>query len=229
MPATIILQSPSGVDDKRIRLANAQFARPFDFGSWTKIRIFMRWACADSATMMSGSTTWMFGLCSGTTNLPGDATTTHAIGVGSNSTWNGGSNASYYGFGTRFNFLSRIGSTVALLNVDVAATNAAIGHPTPAQRSLLFVDFTKGSPNWTGQVQVARNSSTLTVDTSYDDMMTYAELESTGAVSGHIVAQTARTFAVDEATNGTLDSICLWWPRTSPVIEISDIGVVRFS
>ena len=179
--------------------------------------------------MMNGITNFMFGLCSGTTNLPGDATTTHAIGVGTNGDWNGSSNASYYGFGTTFNFLSRIGSTLTALGGDVAATNAGIGHPTPAQRSILFVDFTKGSPNWTGQVQVVRNTSTSTVDTSYDDMMTYAELETTGAISGYLVANTARTFAVDEATNGTLNSVCLWWPRTSPVIEVSDIGIVRFS
>lgn len=229
MAATIILQTPGGVDDKRIRLANAQFARPFSVGSWSKIRIFVRWAVGDNSNMMSGVTNFMFGLCSGSTNLPGDATTQHAIGAGTNGDWDGASSSTYYGFGTTFNFLSRIGATLTALGGGVAATSAGVRRGLPATRTLFFIDFTKGSPSWTGQVMMIANTSSTTTDVDYATMMTYAELETPGALAGHIVGSTARTFAVDEGTNGTLDHVCFWWPRTDPVVEISDIGIVRFA
>lgn len=225
MPATILLKSPSGVDDKRIKLANAQFARPFDVGTWSKIRVFCRMSINDNAIMGVGNTIMMFGLCSGTTNLPGDATTQHAVGLGTNSTWTSSSASYYSAVGI---FLSRIGTTLSFdLGGGSAGTIGFGRNDAGIQRGLYFLDITKGSPNWTFHY-FTRNGSTAVVDVSYDTMMSIAEIETGMSLTGHVLG-TSRSFPVDEGTNGALNSVCMWWPRTVPVMEISDLGIVRFA
>ena len=226
MPATIILKSPSGVDDHFARLSNAQFARPFDVGAWTTLRVGIRWVITDNSVLGTGTTNCLLGLCSGTTNLPGDATCQHAIGFGSvGVTW---STSSPYFYNTiSASFASKIGSTVTTGLGGSALTNVGAGRSDAGlQRGVWFVDFTKGSPNWTAKA-FYRNNTTLTVDVSQQSFLAMMEIEPPAA-TGHIDSADY-TFAVDEGTNGTLNSVFFWWARSVPYVEIADLAIARFA
>lgn len=226
MPATIILKSPSGVDDHFARLSNAQFARPFDISTWTTLRVGIRWVITSDATLSSGLTSCLVGLCSGTTNLPGDATCQHAIGLGTAGVAWSASSTTFYAT-TTSSFISKIGTTVTTGLGGSSFTDMGAGRSdTGAQRAAWFVDFTKGSPNWTAKA-FYRNDTTITLDMSQQTFLDLMAID-TPSLTGYI-ASSSFSFAVDEATNGTLNSVFFWWSRAVPYAEISDIAIARFA
>jgi hypothetical protein len=230
MAAVILLRSPSSVDDKRCRLANAQVARPFNVGSWTKLRVAMRVGMTDDAAP-AGNTTFMTGICSGTTNLPGDATCTHAVGVGTNAQALAviGTTTTRLMSLVTTSIMTKIGTTVTGLGTSYATSSGmgAAANYNGLQRDLWFLTVTKGTPNWSFSV-LQRNNVASTSDYSYDQFIQYAETEAYPTLTRYVTGTTV-TGAIDEGANGTLDTVFFWWPRAAPAIEISDIAVVRFA
>src|SRR5437867_3420891 len=67
--------------DNRVVMSNGRFARTLAIGTlWTKLRIGIRFAINDGAANIGGGPIFAFGLCHGTTNIYGDATTDHFLG-----------------------------------------------------------------------------------------------------------------------------------------------------
>lgn len=224
MPATIIYKSPGGVDDKRARLANGQFARPFDIGSWDRIRFGFRAAAMDDLLLLTGIANWFWGFCSGTTNLPGDQTCTHAIGVSTgNVSW------SYPGNNTFANtqpwMASLIGTTWTTSLGGSVLTAMGLGRTLDTQRGLYFLDLERGSPNWTAYTFYRNSSTSTSADISRDTFLSMMEIE---APSLTLHSSDSKAFPVDEGTNGALNAVFITWPRTTPQLEISDIAIARF-
>lgn len=176
----------------------------------------------DSGATLTGTPVFSVGLCSGDTNIFGDLTTTHWVGVKTTgATWPRltGPPTGYQVFpaqsgktiGTTFTSAANWLSVSGYILSDVAGGN----------RSCWFVDITKGSPDYTirGYARINGTASDISLATMQAQIAIDA-----ATMTDHALANIG-TVAVDEATNGTLDHVCFSWNRATPEIEISDHGV----
>jgi hypothetical protein len=201
--------------EKTALLSNSACARkiPIPLG-WSKIRVGVR-VQADASGATITTPTFALGLCSGTSNIFGDATVTHFVGFADILTWTPSSGW----FQISVKPSKKVGSTLT--------QGTAIGSPViwgnlgtdPARRSLLFADITKGSPNYT--INFFARTALSVSDPTATDFVTQMSLASP-SLANH-AAGTNQTIAVDEGTDGTLDSLNLFWSGF-PNLEISDFG-----
>lgn len=219
----------------RAVLQNSQDARPLPFGSsWTKLRIGIRLHARNYAADITGlgingtPPRFAFGLSSGTANLFGDSTTTHFLGVRWNAaTWTlTGSNR----------FLVPAGSLLPIKKVGVTVTSGTAFYPSTqwgigagadssvADRTVLFLDFTKGT-NYTLQLLGWINTGAVPTDVSAEDFR--SQMTSLApALSEHALSD-AQVLAVNEA-DGVFDTVTFHWNQTEPQMEIEDIALKRF-
>lgn len=198
---------------KYVEMQSARFARKpipdvFGSGSWTKIRVALWWRTEiPYSTNPAGTPRFRVGLCSGTTNIPGDATPTNAVGLLSNSaTWTG-----YNTGGTTVvhHFACAPFTNVAGVQSIGTDTNVLLGLAALSYSlsgTALFVDITNGSPNFTVQM-IGRKPI-------YGGTMTEAKFESealqASPTNGDMQSATATTIAFSES-NGTLDAAFVNW------------------
>jgi hypothetical protein len=201
--------------EKTALFSNGTCARKVTIpGGWSKVRVGVRLQIDGTGANIT-TPTFALGLCSGTTNIFGDATVTHFVGFADILTWTVSSG--WYPISVKPS--KKVGSTLT--------QGTALGSPViwgnlgtdPARHSLWFVDITKGSPNYTinGFFRTALSVS----DPTASDFLTQMALV-TPSLSNHAVG-TDQTIAVNEGTDGTLDSINLFWSGI-PNIEVSDFG-----
>ena len=221
--------------DKRIVLSNSQLARPFSIASWTKVRIALRLIMTNTGANISSASFWV-GLSSGTTNLIMDATTDNWCGIvtatGASAapvTMVYGTSPSRYKYSSNVMAAKRVGSTATSNSstIDSADFMGLKADATLAHRSLLFVDITRGSPNYTINAALAYDYwSAGTGDATLADFLLQAETASPSHTNH--VAGTAKTLAVDEST-GAFNAVNIGWNKTSPTIEICDLAVVKLA
>lgn len=227
MASTIFERTISGTPDKRILMQNSQFARPLIIGStWTELRIGIRASQRDSGATITGTPRFAVGLSAGTANIFGDATTDHWVGVVSTAaTWaraNLGADFYYGDIATRP--AKKVGVTLT--------TGALFGGPgsfteadaPDGNRWCYFVHITKGSPNFSIRL--------LSWDNTFIDISQATfrgQLETPSPVVSQHTWHAAQTIAVNEAVDGFLTAVNIAWDRSSPEIEISDLGVVKFA
>jgi hypothetical protein len=221
----------SGTPDMRVLIENGQFARPLLFGTtWNEIRIGIRWHMRDSGANLASNPQVFLGVCSGDTNLWGDATTTHAVGINFNAaTWTRNTtNYQVSGVNTIFP-AKRVGSTIT--RGSTTSTAWAIGNQAAADaadRTVLFCQILKGSPNYSIR-SFHRNttSSTPPADISSATFLTEMNVLGTPVITNHVFSAGVN-LAVNEGTDGALDHVAFSWDRTTG-IEICDIAVARIS
>jgi len=218
----------SSVVDNRIQLSNSNFARLWssDLGtSWTTLRLACRISMTLTGADLTSTPRFSYGVCSGTSNIYMDATTTHWYGLLSiESAWYYYTNGYAFGYGgTHPQPTKRITTTNtsgSSWNVTPRAVNS-----TTENRSVLFLDITKGSPNFTGKI-FCRNGDT-TGDVTLATYLAQAVLSSP-TVTNHTMSSDV-TLAIDEATNGYFNAVNIAWNRSDALMEISDIAVVRLA
>lgn len=225
----------SSIVDNRIRLSNSNAARLWssDIGtSWTHIRIGCRLSIEDTGANLTATPQFFFGICSGTSNLFLDATTTHWAGIRSKDpSWlrAAGPPASYSFANATINPVAakKVGATIT----DTASTAYAAVHAadcTTANRVALFLDITKGTP-WVFNVFAKQNANAGDVDIGlYLSQIVLSTPVITDHNSSSAIGGTM-TLTIDEATNGFFNAVNFGWDRVSPAIEISDIAIVKFS
>jgi hypothetical protein len=221
MPNTI---SDISGDNRIVMTSNGRFARqPLSgiFSSWSVIRVGIYFLVRDSGANITGTIRLAVGLCSGSSNIPGDASVTHFVGaiVGS-SPWTR----------TTVPVVNYTGSNVFPAKIVGATTSFGTvlgGHNVQTTAlQMLFVDITKGSPNFSFTTFQKTSTTTLTSPTFSDFETQFAA--GVPAFSQHVVTG-AQTVAVNEGTDGTLDHACVWWNQTSPAIDIAAWKVRRLS
>lgn len=219
----------SSIVDNRIALSNSNFARPHGVGSWSKLRVALRISGTDSGASLTAPE-FAFGLCAGTTNIYKDGTTDHFAGMRTTGNWTRTTNSgilNYQTGGGIWQPFKRIGTTTTTsTNLAGAGIIVSANAATVATRYLLFLDILKGSPNYTFSL-FDPNGGNFAADATASDFLTQAVL-TTPSFSGHVVNASA-TLAVDEATNGTLNCVNLYWDQIDPKIELSDLAIVRLS
>ena len=224
-----------GLEDKRVQLSNANFARLWssDLGtSWTKIRVGCRLSMEDSGASITSTPRFAFGICSGTSNIFMDSTTTHWAGVISyESSWGRYVTPAKYDLsgesGACMKVAKRIGSTLTE-GSTIAGARLCIADCTVASRTVIFLDITKGSPNFTFDLFSWQNNigNGAMADVTLSTYLTQVSL-SNPSVTNH--STTSATQAIDEATYGYFNAVNIGWDRSSPTIEISDLAVVKLA
>lgn len=193
--------------------------------TWNKLRIGVRIAVNGSATVV-GTPIFAMGVCSGTGNPfnNGAASTDHFVGATTRkSTWAYSAGFFYINSGTddwvptkRVGTTATLGSQMNLLVLPAVSEERVW---------ILFLDITKGSPNYT--LQSFYSNNTLVPHITREQFLETVEIEA-ATLSNHAWG-TAQTLAVDEGADGALNAVNLAWDRAIPQIEISDVAIVRFS
>ena len=236
--STIITRVISAANQNAIQMANSTWARPVAFpASWTKIRVGMRFHFTDTGAGLTGNPVMVMGLCSGTTNQYGDATTTHFVGCAwDQSTW-ARIGANEYTPGAAFaNSAPVARKRISTTNTDSAILYGAFGGnyftnqaaAAAADRMVTFLDITKGSPNYTFHIPFAQTSSGgVPGDVSAANFLLYmGQTNPAPSENNYSVANPAdQTLAVNEGANGTLNAVNLYWNRADLSIEITDIAL----
>lgn len=201
---------------KYVEMQGARFARKpvpavFDGGAWTKIRVALWWKSeVGYSTTPTGTPRFRVGLCSGTTNIPGDATPTNAIGFVSTA-------ASWTGYNTGANTIVHYFTCAPFTNVagvETIGANASANVGIPAVENsqdggMFFVDITKGSPNFTVQLIARKALASSTEDNTTFEAQSILGLPNVGSVA----LCTAQTIAFSQS-NGTLDAAFVYWDPT---------------
>lgn len=239
MSQTTLLRTISTVDDIRVGLNNSSICRLLSIGTnWTYLRVGIR-VSIDPAVYNTNNLgkNIFIGVCSGTSNPwnNGVATTTHAVGALAPAIGNAGNAPASYsdGFGgTGFVFYNvkgakRVGTTItessgALLN---PAYIQAISNDYRA--ALWFVDIEKKTSPTDWNIKSFMLTTVGTTHVTKSTFETYMATPFAGlSLGGHSPSSTV-TLAVDEATNGYLDSVNVFSDMNGNV-EISDIAAARF-
>jgi len=202
-------------------MTNATFARLVTLAAgWSKVRVGVRLNCTDLGAGPSSTPRLGIGLCAGTGAILGDTSTTHFAGALTNiSGWTRGTLI----YLCDFYPATKVGTTLTIgassFNADTRIDHTAGSATT--QRGVYFIDITKGSPNYTFDFfSPASNGFGDVASSTFLGNMVL----STPSISAHSYG-TARTLAVDEATNGTLNAACVWWNRSDFLMEICDLAV----
>src|SRR5438876_3919296 len=143
------------IDDKYLTLANEEYVRTLAIGTnWTKLRIGMLLALATDGTNNLQGTNLVWGLSSGKTNPFGAVTTTNFLGMkfgyDANSdvlTYVANSGNPYFWSGQ--GLITKVGSTKTIWNGNAFECHRIATNTGSLQRRcLLYMQITKGSPNY---------------------------------------------------------------------------------
>jgi hypothetical protein len=227
MAVTILSRTISSVGDKRIVVSNGTFVRPIPFGtSWTQLRFGIRFHIRDSGATLTGTPRFVMGVCSGSSNIYGDSSTTNFAGIRTNSgTWTR-SATNYEVTVNMFAPTKKVATTITdgtVLNTSWRLPNGAA--VPSADRGVFFVDVNKGSPNYTFDIFKLSSGAAL-VDISRTTFLEQMEVAAP-SITNYATGTTAG-LALDESA-GSFDHLSLFWDRTTPEFEICDIAVSRLA
>jgi hypothetical protein len=222
MASTIVVRTISAVTETAIQMSNSSWARPITLPStWSKVRIGIRVHWAPSVSPGAG-TNFVLGLGSGITNIIGDYSTTNFVGVSSNGSytissgqWQNFVNNAVTKVGTAYT----VGTAIDNANIKFLPVNAA----ATADRAVIFVEITKGSPNYTLDVLMGN----AVFDVSAATFLTQVQqaVPAFGGGGYSYGSNGAKTIAFSES-NGVLNSVQCWWNTTASLAEICDLAVV---
>lgn len=239
--------------DKYLTLAGEEYARTLSIGDdWTRLRIGMMAAVTPDGTNNITSVIGFFGLCSGKTAPFGAASTTHAVGIplqgnsglmtARNQTYVAGSGNPYF---TQSNSFPTAGKRVATTLTNFTGFSSyiyalpAMGVGTTVRRGMIFFEIEKGSP-YTIRVFGAdnNNGAIQTGQVLYSDysLATFLELIAdpstvnlTTALGKTFNGQSVTNSGIDEATDGSLDTINIAWNKASFPLVVYAVAAYKFS
>lgn len=240
MAVTILSRTISSVLDKKLVLSNSQWAAKLSIGtSWNEIRIGLRYAMTDGAALLPGPPRLYLGMlsspASGLTNGPLGSSCSHWVGTVSNV----GVAFARTTAPVKYEYLpfiaKKVGST---LTTGASYFSHFISADPGTVRSAVIVRILKGSPNFTvgfcgadlaaGVVDCSLSAlKTAMVVATFTD--SDESLETSLGLGATAFSSSNTTLAVDESTNGSLDSICVAWDRFSNSIEFSEILFAKIS
>lgn len=225
--------------DKYVSLANEELVRTLAMGTdWTKLHIGVLLAVTPDGTNNLASAALMLGLCSGTTQPYGAASTTNFVGAAFHASTPGATSGTLSYVANSGNPVFSVTGTWPLTRVGTAlgsATGSATGLMLTAntgatqRRSPLYLDITKGSPNYTvGRWTPATSQGQfLSGDCTPGELLNVLE-NTTPTWLGISLSSTSSTLAASEAT-GAFDSVDLFWNKAGFPLEIYALAVARLA
>jgi len=249
MSASIIIRDFEAADQKRIVLSNSEMARIFDIGTnWNQLRIGVHYILTDPGHDLYTPRNY-YGVIASPNGSNGVLTssTSHFLGCRNNPSIamvrigivGDTPGQSYFRANntSSHQVVKRIGSTDTAVAV-ATGNQSLVGTPT-TRRSVLLVEITKGSPNFTVQAAALRGDQALTttgvLDTTTANLTAAMEAaDMTGAVTAlnlgiSYLLRTASTIAVNEAADGYFNAVCIGWGHTTHLMEVSNLLVSKVS
>ena len=207
-------------------MTNSRFARQpyagFMTSGWVTLRVAVLMRVSDSGASLSGTPRFAVGLCSGNTNIMGDSTVDHFVGLlSTDDNWSRSVGPVRYITVPSITAVKKVGTTITA-GASFGAFGATFHTTTPF---MIFVDITKGSPNFSFTVFICTGITAPGVTeanfltTSLAPSPSFAEHASAGPV----------TVAVDEVTDGTLDHACVAWDQTLATVDIHAWRVLKLA
>lgn len=211
------------------KVSNSNVVRPHGIadGDWTKLRFGVLCSLDGPTTSITSSPRLYLGFCQGQTNLPLTVSTDDFLGVMNVAAtltvgtmtfghyWGGTSGLKYV---QRSGTTDTVGTTAGtwIIGNDVAQSTNAFG-PT-----MMFVDITKGSPNYT--VQAFHRNAQLSVTG-------LTETEFLNQMSLSTPSFTRHTLMASEAiaASGTYDNVCIAWDRSVNLFRVNSMAVSRLA
>lgn len=217
--------------DRRLVLSNGEAIRaPIYLDDWNTIRIGMLITCHASAAV-AGTPRFAFGVCAGTLGYGAVTGTPHVLGIRTeNTSWSFTANSgnSYVSpNSTSPKFFTRVGSTFTTTAGVSGGFSLISAKADFSFRSPVFIEIQKGTPNYTLYHGGASNAFSAAQDYSeatFLSMMETSTLAGIVSIDNKMAASAGTTIAVDEATNGILDHIFVFWDRSTPVMSIGAIA-----
>lgn len=214
--------------DRYLELDNAEWVRELTIGnSWTKIRLAILASIVPSGT---GDIVpkFVLGMCSGSSNPFGAATTTNFVGAGFvhnlTLTYGAGSGNPSFVSANSTGFISRVNTTVNYgggLSGNFFTTTGTLARRTP-----LIVDITKGSPNYTIKTYTP---ATVDTDVSYAEFVSAVEAASDPTAVGSLGMQSVSNPMAASESPGNLDHVDLFWSLAATPLRVYAILAKKLS
>lgn len=210
-------------------MSNGTWCRSVTIPSnWSKLRLGVLLGSSDLGDTPSGTPRFGLGLCSGTTNILGDATTTHFVGVLTDSaSWNRWTSTGPVYYSITVKPFKKVGTTETFGTALTSDIRIPYTLGAVADRYLYVIEITKGSPNYSFKIfGIIGNNP----QTDYTKTQFLTQLEAAGDMTliQHAYSG-AQTLAVDEGTDGTLNAINLWWDKAAFTMQVSAVGIAQLS
>jgi hypothetical protein len=240
-----ITRTVRGETKKRLSIEGSYIDSLIVGATWTKIRLGMRFSVTHNASVSSPPSIY-FGLASSSGNVVGQPTPKHFLGVKTNAaTWG-------YGQSTINGSLLTSGmSTVRIISgsesanaIGVQGGNIVLNNNAPVlacsttdgtddSSALLygyFIEITKGSPNynialWAVGSTDSSNSQRPNRNITNEKFMDYMDAASPPTGTNQLVAIGNTNYAINEATDGVLDTVNVAWMGSAFPIEIANLEV----
>lgn len=228
--------------DKRILLSQSQLARTMAIGSdWTKLRIAFMLSLDGPQADITGTPRLLLGLNAGDTTLPFDETPGHFLGVRTNIAfwdWSTFTTNHYVMGDDEWQIYKNVAGVETTTNLSISGTGDigiswsqhAFDLDDGPGISIFFVDFEKIDSS-TMQVVLAGCRRDQEMGMTQDNLLAAMTLENVAAASSFgtiLKTGTPSTIAVDEETDGDLDTICVAWDRLDN-LEVSQVIFARLS
>ena len=241
--ATIGARTFNLIEDKYLTLANEEYLRPLSLGNnWTKLRLGAMLAITPDAANNLTNCSLLLGVASAASpfaNTTGYSTGTTKNYVGLDIVPDGGGGSgpglfTYYATGGNPYFSAtyaaarrRVVTTDTF--ASVAMNHAVATHTgTIQRRTPVYVDITKGSPNYTLKLYTA-TSVQAQADFAPADFLNGLEQSGTPVLgSVTLSASSAISIACDE-TAGGFDTVSLFWNRASFPLEVYILAAFRMA
>lgn len=209
-------------------MLNSTWARSVALpAAWGKIRFGLLLHFANAGAALTGTPVLAMGFCNGTSNIEGDASPAHFVGVKTNSaSWTdlGCGGANVLGTVTVQPAVNVAGSET----LGTAITADARFSFSATTTFLYFLDLTKGSPNYTFNLfTVIGAGGSCGTGATVAQFLAQMALSSPSFTS-HSYG-TSQTLAVNEGANGALNAVNVWWNRSDYAAELGAIAVAVLS
>lgn len=229
--ASIISQTIGGVAEQSVIILNDSFSRLINFGTaWNVIRIGCRIQFGGAAQLTSFPH-FGIGLSAGDVKLVGNPTTSgHFLGMITNE-----QNWSYSsGGGTEYFIVYGYPAVKVGLNTtytSLTLTDQGLNNWTPNaggdvsgdNRTVLALEIAKGSPNYT--LRSFYNQASTAGSVTSATFQTQMAAAKDGMVITNHGYGTARTIAVNEATNGTFNAMSFLWDSKVANCYLYDVAL----
>lgn len=201
---------------------NSIAARLETLGTWNVLRLGLLCGIRQDAPVSAISPVFAFGFCAGTANVFGDASVTHFVGVQmETAAWsiNGDYLDSDVNTPTKKVGVTQTDGTSMSATVFIHARQDTVN-----VRSVLMLELTKGSPNYSFRI-FRRSAAGIDIT----PVVFRAAMEAASPTATSHSFQGPQTLAVDEGVDGTLNAVNVYWNLTTSSLEVEEIMVVKMS
>lgn len=203
---------------------NSIAARLVSLGTWNVVRVGILWGVTQD-TPGTITPDFALGFCAGTAAVYGDASATHFVGITTEHvTFGGWAISSGFFVSQIFRPTKQVG-VVKTNGGNLTAISATNASSVNNYRTILMVEITKGSPNYSFKL-FYRNTTNAN---DYNVTHLTTVMEAAVPTLGDHTFSAAQTLAVDEGVDGTLTAAQIYWSLTTSDAEIDAIMVSKIS